>query len=170
MKKIRSLKKKGTVILFFILLLSHLPFQNVKADNLSSGPFSISYGSEITIKNGTSADLYWHFDVEENERAIYWEVVEGNATFKTGWGSEVNYSTPTLDDPNRVYHFECHGYYAKYHVWSTTNVSLTVPERPGFSLTTTEAILFIGIPLVTLVVIGVIIFVYRHSKNKQDFF
>jgi hypothetical protein len=170
MKKISHLKKKGIIISFFIIFLCYLPCQNVKADNLSSGPFSISYGSEITIKNGTTTDLYWHFDVEENERAIYWEIIEGNTTFKTGWGPEVNYSTPTLDDPDKVYLFECHGYYARYHVWSTINVSLTVPENPSFSLITTETFLFIGVPLITLVIIGVIIFVYRRSKYKQDFF
>ena len=135
MKMVKSInfkwkKIKIIFLFFFILLLSQSFLPRVAADELADGPLKISSGDWINIQKGTNIIIFWQFNVSENERAIYWEV-EGYDVFQSGWGPDANCTTPILNETDTTYEYHCHGYYAKYYVYSTIIITCTETGQPN---------------------------------------
>ena len=177
MKMVNLINKKGIrtkLILFFViaLIFSQVSLHQVVADETKDGSFEINSGDWINIQLGTDITLIWQFQVDTNERAIYWEII-GYDVFETGWGPNANCTTPVLNQTDTRYEYVCHGYYAKYHVWSTMIVTCTETGQvngggnDGFD---PIIFLYIGIPAVSICAIALVVVIYLRRKKKKDFF
>ncbi len=166
--KLKGIKSKVFLLFFIIMLFSQVILHQVAADKINHGDFEISSGDWIDIPLGTKTIINWQFQVETNERAIYWEII-GYNVFETGWGPRANCTTPVLNETDISYNYVCHGYYAKYHVWSTIVITCTEVEQGnnGFDPT---LLLAIGIPIVIVSGIALIVVLYFRHKKNQDFF
>ncbi|MFX1574175.1 MAG: hypothetical protein ACFFB0_15635 [Promethearchaeota archaeon] len=174
--KRNSIRIKMILVFIVAILFSQLYINQVVADEdqIKDGALEINSGDWINILIGTNATISWQFQVDTNERAIYWEIKEDNILFfKSGWGPNANCTTPVLNDTKSRLEFVCHGYYAKYHVWSTIIVTCTKTGQPkGGGNNGFDPIIFlsIGIPVVSVVVIASVILIYLRRKKKKEFF
>lgn len=177
MKMVSSINCKNVgikIILFFIItiLFSQVFMHQVAADETKDGVLEINDGDWINIQCGTSTTIIWQFQVETNERAIYWEII-GDNSLETGWGPNANFTTPILNETDTSYEYECHGYYAKYHVWSTMIVTCTeTGQINGGGNNGVDPMIFfyIGVPIIAVIAIASGVFVYLRRKKKGDFF
>jgi len=171
MKMVNLIKRNGMrtkIILLFIIIIifCQVSIHQVVADETKDGPLEISDGDLINIQCGTSYTLSWQFQVDTNERAIYWEII-GYKVVKSGWGPDVNCTTPVLNETGTTYEYVCHGYYAKYHVQSTMIVTCTKTGQPnggGNDGLDPTIILYIGIPIILVCGIALIIVIYLRRK------
>jgi len=141
-------------------------------DEIKDGVLEINAGDWINIQCGTNKTILWQFQVDTNERAIYWEIT-GYNVFNTGWGSSANCTTPILNETNARYEYVCHGYYAKYHVWSTMIVTCTKTGQTnggGDGGPDPIIILSIVIPVISVGALAIAVVIYLKRKKKQDFF
>ena len=177
MKMVHLINHNGIrikIVLLFIItiIFCQMSIHHVVADETNDGPLAISEGDVINIQCGTSYTLSWQFQVDTNERAIYWEIIGYNVV-KSGWGPNANCTTPVLNETGTTYEYVCHGYYAKYHVQSTIIFTCTKTGQvngggnEGFD---PIIILYIGVPIILVSGIGLIIVIYLRRKKKQDFF
>lgn len=160
------------MILFFIMaiLFSQVFIHQVVADETKDGSLEISSQDWINIQCGTSTTIIWQFQVDTNERAIYWEII-GDNVLETGWGPNANYTTPILNETDNRYEYVCHGYYAKSHVWSTVIVTCTeTGQTNGNNGVDPMMFFYIGIPIISVIAIASGVLVYLKHKKKQDFF
>jgi len=162
--KLKGIQSKVFLFFFITILFSQVFLHQVVADEIKDGALEINSGDRINIQPGTSTTIIWQFQVDTNERAIYWEII-GNNVFKTGWGPSANCTTPVLNETDIEYEYVCHGYYAKYHVWK--KVIVTCIETIGF-----DPIIFfyIGIPIVLVSGIALVVVIYLRRKKNQDVF
>lgn len=171
--------KRTKIILLFIMiiLLNQVFIHKGLADEIEDGPLKISSSDWINIQLDTNITLFWQFQVGTNEAAIYWEIIGDDGLFKTGWGPSTNCTTPILNETGKSYEYVCHGYYAKYHVWSTKIVTCTETgqndgtDGGGNDGVDPRIFLYIGISAVSVSLIAfVVIFFYLRRKKKKDFF
>ena len=162
--KFKGIQSKVFLFFLIIILFSQVFLHQVVADEIKDGALEINSGDQINIQLGTSTTIIWQFQVDTNERAIYWEII-GNNVFKTGWGPSANCTTPVLNETDTRYEYVCHGYYAKYHVWKT--VIVTCSETNGFD---PIIFLYIGIPIVLVSGIALVVVIFLRRKKNQDIF
>ncbi|MFW9877406.1 MAG: hypothetical protein ACFFG0_30320 [Candidatus Thorarchaeota archaeon] len=170
----RGISVKIILLFVIILLLNQVFLPQVVADELEDGPVKISSGDFINVQPGDNTIIFWNFTVLTNERAIYWEIV-GYGVYETGWGPNANCTTPILNEEGARYDYECHGYYAKYHVWSVMTVTCSETgqvNNGGDNNNNTPLILLlsIGIPAVSVCAVAVAIVLYLKHKKQKDFF
>lgn len=117
-------KKQFKLILSFIigLLIFQAILPYIKADDLEDGPLEVSttQGS-FNVFIGSNITITWSFNVPSHEYAVYWEII-GHGVNKSGWGINANCTTPVITTNGSVWTYNCSGYYAKFHVWSTVSV------------------------------------------------
>ncbi|MFX1371168.1 MAG: hypothetical protein ACFFCE_04860 [Promethearchaeota archaeon] len=166
--------KRTRISLLFImaLLFGQVFTPQVKADD-EDGPLKISNEGWIQIQVNTSTTLFWQFQVNTNELAIYWEIL-GDVFLEYGWGPDANCTTPILNETGKNYEYTCHGYYAKYHVYSTIIVTCTAPGQSNGNGNGNNSIdpmiFYIGIPVASVAVIALgVVFYLRHKKKKAFF-
>lgn len=181
MKMVNLIKRNSIrtkVILLFItaIIFTQVYIHQAIADDdeTKDGVLEINTGDWINILIGTNVTIFWQFQVDTNERAVYWEIREDNILFfKTGWGPSANCTTPVLNETDTRYEYVCHGYYAKYHVWSTMIVTCTETGQPnGGENDGFDPIIafYIVIPIVSVGAIAIAIVIYLKRKKKKDFF
>jgi len=167
MKMVNLINFKGMrtkIILLFIIaiIFCQVSIHQVVADEIQDGPLKINSGNYIDIERGTSITLSWQFQVDTNERAIYWEITGYDVT-KTGWGPKANCTTPVLNEEGSSYEYVCHGYYAKYHVWSSMIIACK-GSGGGNDFFDPIIFLYIGIPTILVCGIALIIVIYLRRK------
>ncbi|MFW9874886.1 MAG: hypothetical protein ACFFG0_17405 [Candidatus Thorarchaeota archaeon] len=169
---LRSIKVKTFILFSMFLLFIQVFTSQVAADQLEDGPLKINSGDFINVQPGYNTMIFWNFTALTNERAIYWEIV-GYGVYETGWGPNANCTTPVLNEEGTRYDYECHGYYAKYHVWSKMIVSCSETgqvDGGGDNNIPLILLLFIGIPVVSVCVVAIFIVIYLKRKKQKDFF
>ncbi len=180
MKMVNLINKKGIRTKIILLFISAIIFTQVYIhqavaddDEIKDGTLEINSGDWINIQFGTSVTIVWQFQVDTNERAIYWEIT-GYNVFETGWGPSANCTTPVINETKTSYEYVCHGYYAKYHVWSTMIVTWTkTGQENGGGNDGLDPIIsfYIVIPIVSVGAIAIaIVIIYFRRKKKQEFF
>ena len=169
--KLKGLLSKIFLLFFIAILFSQVFLHQVVADEIKDGTFEINSGDWINIQCGTNTTILWQFQVDTNERAIYWEIMGYNDFFKTGWGPNASFTTPILNETDARYEYVCHGYYAKSHVWSTMVVTCTeTGQINGNNGVDPMIFIYIGIPIILVSGIALVVVVYLRRKKKQDFF
>ena len=162
------------IILFFIMaiLFSQVFMHQVVADEIKDEALEINSEDWINIQCGTNTTILWQFQVDTNELAIYWEII-GDNVLETGWGPNASFTTPILNETDTRYEYVCHGYYAKYHVWSTMIVTCTeTGQTNGGGNNGVDPMIFfyIGVPIISVIAIASGVLVYLRRKKKQDFY
>ncbi len=170
--KLKGKQSKVFLFFFFTILFSQVFLHQVVADEIKDGPLEINSGDWFNIQLGTNTTIFWQFQVDTNERAIYWEII-GDNVFKTGWGPTANCTTPVLNGTDTRYEFVCHGYYAKYYVWSKVIVTCTEIEPTnggGDNGDDPIFFLYLGISIVLVTGISIAVAFYlKYKKNQESF-